>query len=116
MFTKSLLISFVFICFTTTIIAGGGHDHGHSHATTPVNEETAKVSATNAVVALIEKSKLDKSWATTTISSIEKKEFKGNSEWVAVFVNDKIAETAKKKLYIFLTLGGEYIAANHTGK
>lgn len=42
--------------------------------------------------------------------------FDGDTEWVVVFVNDKIADTDKQKLYVFLTLGGDYIAANYTGK
>jgi hypothetical protein len=41
--------------------------------------------------------------------------FNGEPEWVAVFVNDKITDTEKRKFYVFLTLGGDYIAANFTG-
>lgn len=36
-------------------------------------------------------------------------------EWVVIFNNQKISESDKQKLYVFLTLNGEYIAANHTG-
>jgi hypothetical protein len=42
--------------------------------------------------------------------------FKGNPEWVAVFVNDEITDPDKRTLYIYLTLGGDYIAANYTGE
>jgi hypothetical protein len=35
---------------------------------------------------------------------------------VAVFVNDKITDPAKQKLYVFMTLGGDYLAANYTGE
>jgi len=33
-----------------------------------------------------------------------------------IYINKKITDTEKQKLYVFLTIGGEYIAANYTGK
>jgi hypothetical protein len=113
---KALLLSFTLGLFSITATAGSGHDHGHSHSNTPVNQVTAEAKATEIVAAFVARNKLDKSWRSVTVSSVEKKEFKGNSEWVAVFVNNNIADTDKQKLYVFLTLGGDYIAANHTGK
>lgn len=112
----TLLIGFILSLFTFSAIAGGGHDHGHSHSYAPVNQETAKTNATRVVAALVKSDKLDESWTSITASSVEKKVFKGNPEWVAVFVNDKITDAARQKLYVFLTLAGEYIAANHTGE
>jgi hypothetical protein len=67
------------------------------------------------VAVLVETKKLDESWASINVSSVEKKMFNGEPEWVAVFVNDKITDTEKRKFYVFLTLGGDYIAANFTG-
>ena len=98
-------------------IAGGGHDHGHghSHSNVPVNEATAQANATKIVAEFVSRGKLDKSWASIAASSIEKKEFKGKQEWVVVFVNKKITDYTKQKLYVFLTLSGDYIAANYTG-
>jgi hypothetical protein len=113
---KSLLLSFTLGLFSITAMAGSGHDHGHSHSNTPVDQVTAKAKATEIVAAFVERNKLDKSWASVTVSSVEKKEFKGSSEWVAVFVNKEVPDTNKQKLYVFLTLSGDYIAVNHTGK
>jgi len=31
-------------------------------------------------------------------------------------LNESVADINKQKLYVFLTLGGDYIAANFTGK
>ena len=42
------------------------------------------------------------------------KKFLSQTEWVVTFTNEK--NVKKKKLYIFLKLNGEYIAANFTGK
>lgn len=111
---RTLLLAFALGLFSMTALAGSGHDHGHSHA--PVDRSTAEINATKIVVVLTERNKLDKSWASITASSVDKKVFKGNQEWVAVFVNDKITDTDKQKLYVFLTLGGDYIAANFTGE
>lgn len=110
---KKLLLSIALGLFSMTAMAGSGHNHGHSHS--PVNQVTAKENATKIVASFVTKGKIDKSWASITASSVDKKVFKGNPEWVALFINNKITDVKKQKLYVFLTLGGEYIAANHTG-
>lgn len=114
---KSLLFALSLGILPFSIMAGSGHDHdhGHSHSQAAVNQATAKTKATEAVSALVKRKKLDTSWTSVTASSIEKIKFKGNTEWRAIFINKKIADEEKQKLYIFLTPGGEYIAANFTG-
>ncbi len=116
-FAATLVCASIF--FSPPILAGANHDHGddhgHSHAAEAINQDSAKQSATKIISALIKKNKIDSSWANITASSAEKKEFDGRMEWVVVFNNDKIADSNKQKLYIFLTLNGDYIAANHTG-
>lgn len=115
---KTLLLSLSLSLCSATAAAGSNHDHdhGHSHSHAPVNQVTATTNATEIVAALVKRNKLDESWASIMPSSVEKKVFKGDLEWVAVFVNDKITDTDKRKLYVFLTLGGDYIAANFTGE
>ena len=80
-----------------------------------VNQETAEKNAKIKITALIGKNKLDQSWASIKASSAEKKELNGRIEWVITYNNEKIIDTSKQKLYVFLTMGGDYIAANHTG-
>lgn len=113
---KTLILSFTLGLLPMTVMAGSGHDHGHSHSHTPVNQTTANENATKIVVALVKRNKLDNSWSSITASSIEKITVQGNPEWRAIFVNKKITDIEKQKLYVFLTLGGDYIAANFTGK
>lgn len=114
----TLFLSFSISFFTFSATAGSGHDHdhGHSHSYTPVDQEKAGANAVEIVTALVNRNKLDKSWSSITVSSVEKISVKGNPEWKVVFVNENIADTDKQKLYVFLTLGGDYIAANFTGK
>ena len=107
----TLLLGFTLSLFSFSVMS-----HGSGHSNTPVNQEVATTNATRIVAALVERDKLDKSWASMTASSVEKKTFNENPEWVAVFINNEITDPAKRMFYVFLTLGGDYIAANHTGK
>jgi uncharacterized membrane protein (DUF4010 family) len=112
-----LMFGLLFSLFSFSAIAGGSHvhGHGHSHAASSVNQATAQTKAITIVAGLIKKNKLAKSWASVAVNSAEKKDFKGKSEWLIIFVNNKITDKEKQKLYVFLTLGGDYIAANYTG-
>ena len=114
---KTIFIGTLLGLSSMTLMAGSGHDHGHSHdAPVAVNQSVATENATKVVASLIKKKTLEQSWANIKASSVEKKIFANNPEWVVTFVNEKITDTAKQKLYVFLTPGGEYIAANYTGK
>ena len=104
------------LLFGAPAFAGTGHDHGHSHAQAPATKETAEKNAKQAVISLVKSKKLDESWMSAIASGSEKKVFSGHPEWVVSFVNEKEADTEKQKLYVFLSLEGEYIAANYTGK
>jgi len=110
----ALVLSTLF--FGEPVLAGSGHDHGHSHASTPVDKETVEKNAVKVKDALVENNKIDKSWASIAASSSEKKIINGGPEWLVIFINENISDTEKQKLYMFMTLGGEYIAANFTGK
>jgi len=115
---KTVIFGFFLSLFSSYALAGGGHnhDHGHSHSHTQVDQATAKSNALDIVKNLVKRNKLDKSWAAVTDGTVEKKTFNGNPEWLAIFVNENISDTDKQTFYVFLTLGGDYIAANFTGK
>ena len=113
---KILLLSLTLGFFSMTAMAGAGHDHGHGHSPEPVNQTTANSKATKIVASFIKQKTLDKSWAATSVNSSEKKTFDGRQEWVVSFVNEKVTDVKKRKLYVLLTLTGDYIAANYTGK
>jgi len=114
----TLLFASILSLSTFSTMAGSGHDHGHdhSHSHTPVNQEQIGLNAAEIVKALVKRSKLDTSWKSIEATSIEKITVQGNPEWVVVYVNKNITDATKQKLYVFLTLGGDYIAANFTGK
>jgi hypothetical protein len=111
---QTIIFSLALSLFSAVAFAGAGHDHGHSHD--PVTQSKAEAIAAKSVSRLVEKGKIDTSWKAVTVAKSEKKKFGGETEWVVSFKNDKVSDPSKQTLYIFLTLGGEYLAANYTGK
>ena len=109
----------IFVCLltlfaltATTAFAGAGHSHG---PVTPVSEAQSLEKATSIVKNIVNTGKIEASWAAVAPVSSEKKQGKFGPEWVVVFNNPKVKDKAKQTLYVFLTLGGDYIAANYTG-
>lgn len=111
---KALLLGFTLGLFSITAIAGDDHDHGHSHS--PVDQTVAKAKATEIIASFVKQKTIDKSWSSIPAKSVDKKKFDSRQEWVVSFENVKITKADKRKLYVFLTLSGDYIAANYTGK
>ena len=104
----------LFLIFISHAYAGSGHDHGHSHA--KVSKEAAEKFAKDSVSQLVQKESIDKSWSSVSVQSAEQKEFGEHKEWVIVFNNEGAKNPKERTLYIFLTLEGEYVAANYTGE
>ena len=106
-----LLILVIFYQFQIPIFAHSNHHHKK-----PVNEDVAKSKGKENIQRLIKEKKVESSWTESKLEKIEKKKFGKKTEWVLTYVNTSIKDESKKKLYIFLKISGEYIAANHTGK
>lgn len=111
------------ILFTSTLFlgitslhsyAGPGHDgHTHSH---DVDANTAKTNAVKVVNKLIEKKKIPESWKNIQAGTVEKKRFGKQNEWVVTFKNTKEQDSSKQTLFVFLSMEGNYLAANFTGQ
>ncbi|MFT7530817.1 MAG: hypothetical protein ACI9FD_001826 [Gammaproteobacteria bacterium] len=95
--------------WSSSTLAGSGHSHS------PVDRDKAGEIATQIVASFVNQGTLEKSWENIVIVAIEEKEFSGNKEWVAVIKNPQVTDEAKQTLYVFLSLSGEYLAANYTG-
>jgi hypothetical protein len=99
---------------------GGGQPHSHGPGTKPhthaVSQEDILRRALVERDRLIREEKVDPSWKTVETPLLQRKEFKGRNEWVATFEHPAPPEKGKEKLYIFLTLGGRFVAANYTGR
>lgn len=105
----------LFLILAIPVHAGSGHDHGHGHAHAPVTQEEAEKIATSSVAELVKRNKVDSSWGSVAVHKSEKKEFGGQMEWVVTFKNKNLSDPEKQTLYIFLSLEGQYLAANYTG-
>ncbi len=114
--STALLVS-TLLC-AAPVFAGAGHDHGpdgsHSHG--PISSEAALKKADKQVKSLVERGKLDKSWANAKATGAAQKDFGKGAEWVVTVKNDQVADPAKQTLYVFFTVNGNYLAANYTGK
>lgn len=109
-----LIISLVvLLSFSVTgLYAHGPGGHGPK---TEITENQASEMATKVVAAIVKDGKLDNSWAQIQPAEVKKRTFKDSPEWIITFNNPKEKDIAKQKLYIFLSLYGDYLGANHTG-
>ncbi len=105
------------LLFTLQASAGAGHDHGeaHDHALPAITSEKATQNAFKLIQRLVKKEKLAKSWLQAKATKTEKKSYKKGPEWVVLYRNTAIKDTEKQNLYVFYSLSGQYIAANHSG-
>ena len=113
---KSIIFTLALSVVSLAAMAGAGHDHDDGHSHDPVSQGQAEMAAMKNVARLVEKDKINKSWKSIGVLKSEKKKFGNNEEWVVSFKNESISDTSKQTLYIFLSLTGDYIAANYTGK
>jgi hypothetical protein len=113
-----LLFMLVFSVFTplTPSVLAHGTDHGPTAPTAePISEKKAAELATNIVESIIQKGKIAKSWIKIKPAETVKKLFTNRQEWVVAFKNPVVEDKSKQTLYVFLSLTGEYLAANFTG-
>tara|TARA_B100001248_G_scaffold227481_1_gene185936 strand:- start:2999 stop:3337 length:339 start_codon:yes stop_codon:yes gene_type:complete len=111
---KALLIT-ITLLFSLSSYAGPGHGHSHGGSKAVVIDEGKTIEiAKFHINRLVKSEKLDGSWNEAKYDSSEKKKFGSKTEWVVSFGNEKGIKG--KKLYVFLKLSGEFVAANFTGK
>ncbi len=115
---KLLLIGNLLFSFSGFAGSGGGHSHfhghSHSHSKKSISKEKTSEIGRYHVERLVKVGKIDASWKNSIFNKSEKKTFGKKTEWVVTFDNEKGVKG--KKLYIFLKLSGEFVAANFTGK
>ncbi len=113
-----LLFTTLSLIISLSVFAGPGgghsHTHGHSHEAPAIKKEKTSELGKFHIERLIKAKKIEDSWKQANYSGSEKKKFGKRTEWVVTFDNEKGIKG--KKLYIFLTLSGDFIAANFTGK
>lgn len=113
---RRFIVCLVFLLAITAneVIAHGPGGEGHGPLT-EITESEAGERATRVVVNIVEKGKLDASWTEVQPAGVKKQIFNGSPEWVITFDNSKEKDPAKQKLYVFISIYGQYLGANHTG-
>ena len=88
----------------------------HFHGDKPAAETTILGCAQQRKELLVKNGKLDATWLPIKHDKIEAVDGKKGKEWKVTFKNPAVSDPAKGALYVFLTLPGNYIAANFTGQ
>ena len=66
-----------------------------------------------AIDKLVENKKLPASWTAAKLVSFDFRSKNGADQYVLIFENPSIKQAAKRKLYVLMTTGGEFISAKH---
>lgn len=88
----------------------------HFHGATPAKEETVLECAAKRKEALVASGKIDASWKAVKHDKLEQVDGKKGREWKVTFRNQAVTDKDKQALYVFLSLPGNVLAANFTGK
>jgi len=109
----SLISFFALIPVVSYAVPGGSC---HFHGSKPAAESTVLQCASQRKDNLVKNGKLDKNWGPTKPASIAEVDGKKGKEWKVSFVNLEAMDKTKTNLFMFFTLTGNFIAANHTGQ
>ncbi len=113
---KVILIVCFLLLSPAYVFAHGTHENPYLDFGIEIEKEQAKEFSSAILNALVEKEKIGENWQSGKVEKIEKKEAGETSEWIVTHYNKEEPDKSKKRLYIFLSLYGEYRGANHTGK
>jgi hypothetical protein len=75
----------------------------------PTTAEKAQM----AIEKLVTAKKLPASWTAAKLVSFDFRSRDGKDQYVLIFENAAIKQATKRKLYVLMTTGGEFISANH---
>lgn len=115
---KTLLFTALAAALALTSTAQASEDAAcHFHGNKPAAEATVVQCATQYKNQLIQRGKLDASWqAIAKVEKMEQVDGKRSKEWKLIFKNPAVTDKTKDTLFLFYSLSGNFIAANHTGQ
>ena len=93
-----------------------GFAHGDHVPKASIEKPQVIEMAKSQIDRLIAGGKIDVTWKNAELVGTEKKKNKSTWEWINTFKNAQEKDEAKQTLYVYLTLSGEFVAANFTGK
>ena len=72
--------------------------------------------ATSQIERLVKEQRIGTSWLKANHLKSGMKKFGAETEWVVSFQNKNIDDLKRKKLYVFINVFGDFVAANFTGR
>ena len=104
----------IFILFMTTQSIEAHLDP--EYARKKIGANKALKIATLEIKRLVKEQRIGTSWLRATHLRSGVKEFGAEKEWVVTFQNKNIEDKKKKRLYVFINIFGDFVAANFTGR
>ena len=92
--------------------SGNCHFHGKAIATAA----TVTACADERKASLLEAGKLEASWQSVAPPSVALGPGPKGEEWLVVYDNPKASDPGKRRLFMFFTPQGNFVAANHSGQ
>ena len=112
---------FIVLGFTLTLglsnsVMAGPGDGCHFHGSKPAADAVVLKCADQRKDSLVKAGKLEASWSAVKHDSISMIDGKKGKEWRVIYKNAAVTDKTKTSLFMFFTLVGNFIAANHTGQ
>lgn len=115
--STAITAAFAAALFASTGAYAGADANCHFHGSKSAAEATVIQCATQYKDKLVEGGKLEKSWqAVSKVDKLEQVDGKRSKEWKLSFKNPAATDKTKDTLFLFYSLLGNFIAANHTGQ
>jgi hypothetical protein len=110
---RKITVYIILLIIISVSLAYAHGPSGHQSKVELTQEQISK-RASIMVGEIAKGDELAASWAQIKPSEVKKRTYKGTSEWVVIYDNPKETDPSKRKLYIFLSIYGDFAGANHT--
>jgi len=109
-----LMLSLTLALSGQAVLAHTGNCHFHGKAI--ASEATVTHCANERMAALLQAGKLEASWQAVAPASVKLGPGPKGEEWRVVYDNPSASDSAKRRLFLFFTPQGNFVAANHSGQ
>ena len=109
---QKLILIFIFFMTTQSIEAHLDPEYARKK----IGANKALKIATSEIQRLVKEQRIGTSWLKAIHLKSGVKEFGSEKEWVVTFHNKRVEDKKRKKLYVFINVFGDFVAANFTGR
>ncbi|MFN3737530.1 DUF6488 family protein [Hydrogenophaga sp.] len=88
----------------------------HFHGKTVASATTVTACADERKASLLQAGKLEASWEAVAAPSVTLGAGPKGEEWRVVYDNPRASDPTKRRLFLFFTPQGNFVAANHSGQ